>query len=226
MADFYPMMVNLKEKLCVVIGGGAIAERKVLGLLEAGADRLVVVSPLLTEELQRLAEMRSIRHKRREYKEEDLADAFLVFAATGNRTVNHSISLSAAGSGVLCNVADKAEEGAFITPAVVRRGDLLLAVTSGGASPSLIARIKRELEMNYGKELGTALPKLSLLRKQALEKEPDEKRRHAILKLAAQEILAYSRGESPAAERSGSVEEEIGGWLNRLQDIVEKGHEE
>ncbi|MBW7458288.1 hypothetical protein K0U00_30040, partial [Paenibacillus sepulcri] len=105
------------------------------------------------------------------------------------------------------------------------RGDLLLAVTSGGASPSLIARIKRELEMNYGKELGTALPKLGLLRKQTLEKEPDEKRRHAILKLAAQEILAYSRGESSAAERSGSTEEEIGSWLNRLQDIAEKEHE-
>ncbi|GGD54499.1 precorrin-2 dehydrogenase/sirohydrochlorin ferrochelatase family protein [Paenibacillus nasutitermitis] len=225
MADYYPMMVSLKGKRCVVFGGGAIATRKVKGLVESGADRVEIVSPDLSHELQQMVRIGAIVHRQREYKEEDLAEAFLIFAATDNYKVNQSIAMAAERSGLLCNAAHKAEEGTFVTPAVVRRGELLLAVATGGASPLLAARIKRDLEARYGEELVHDTARLKLLRERVQSEEPDEKRRQLILKLAVEDLFSNSSEVRSTVECLVSIDAEIGNWLRALQQKADRGHE-
>jgi precorrin-2 dehydrogenase/sirohydrochlorin ferrochelatase len=219
MAGYYPLMVSLAGKQCIVIGGGSVAERKVRGLLEAGADRVVVVSPLATAGLKRLAEDGSITLKLREYQEEDVTGAFLVFAATDERETNRSVSEAAARFGALVNAADEAAGGDFITPSVVRRGDLLLTVSTGGASPALAARIKRSLADSFSEEYGHLVERLGQLRERMLACEPDVKRRHAVLRLAAEEV------DQRTSESGGPFKEEsIDEWMNRLQCAVDGRH--
>ena len=154
MPGYYPLFVDLRGRRCVIIGGGIVAERKVRGLLDSGADEVIVVAPAATQGLSDLDARGSIQLLRREYQEEDLTGAFLVFAATDRREINEAVSMEGARLGLLVNVADRAEEGGFITPSVVRRGDLLLSVTTGGASPSLTALIRQKLAEQYGSDYG------------------------------------------------------------------------
>ncbi|QYR23364.1 bifunctional precorrin-2 dehydrogenase/sirohydrochlorin ferrochelatase [Paenibacillus sp. sptzw28] len=216
MARYYPLMVSLAGKQCIVIGGGVVAERKVQGLLEAGADHVVVISPAASEGLKRLVEDGSIALEQREYQEEDVAGAFLVFAATDERETNRSVSEAAVRFGALVNAADDAAGGDFITPSAVRRGDLLLTVTTGGASPALAARIKRKLAVSFSEEYGVLVARLGQLRERMLADESDEKRRHAVLRLAAEEAEQRIDGSGGPFK-----EESIDEWMKRLQCAVD-----
>lgn len=187
MNGYYPVMLQLRGRRCVIAGGGRVAERKVSGLIEAGADDVTVVSPQLTEQLEHWALSGKIRLERRLYIKSDTANAFLVFAATDNPAVNSQIAEDAKDAGALVGVMDQPEAGSFISPAAVRRGDLLIAVSAAGASPSLAARIKRELEQQYGEEYAAYAERLGRLRKRVMETVEDERRRSAVLRLAAEE---------------------------------------
>ncbi|CAH1204154.1 Precorrin-2 dehydrogenase [Paenibacillus plantiphilus] len=217
MVAYYPVMLDLNGKRCVVVGGGAVAERKVRGLLAAGANELIVVSPQATSGLEQLSAEGSILLKCREYLESDLFGAAIVFAATPIRSVNDAIATACRAAAIWVNVADLAEQGDFVTPAAVRRGELLIAITTGGASPALTARMKRELEALYGEDFAGRLALLRELRERMLAREPDEARRHAILRLAA-EIVAVG---NPAEVRA---DESIEDWIVKLGQTVDGRH--
>jgi precorrin-2 dehydrogenase/sirohydrochlorin ferrochelatase len=148
---FYPIHLNLSGRRCVVVGGGRVAERKVRGLLDAGGA-VVVVAPDATDGLRALAADGALRWVASRYERSHLDGAFLVLAATDDRMVNARVVDDANGAGILVNGADAPEDGSFITPALVRRGGLVLTATTSGGSPTLAAVVRERLETEYGAE--------------------------------------------------------------------------
>jgi siroheme synthase-like protein len=147
----YPVFLDLAGRPCVVIGGGAVAERKVEGLVAAGAE-VAVVSPELTAALAELAAAGRIRHVPRGYRRGDLAGFQLAFVATDDRGVNALVASEGHGRGVPVNAADDPEHCDFILPAVLRRGGVVIAVGTGGASPALAAVIRDEIARQITEE--------------------------------------------------------------------------
>lgn len=164
----YPVNLDLHGRLCVVAGGGAVAERKVRGLLAAGA-MVRVVSPELTAALQELALEGRITWLAQDFNPEDVADAFLVFAATDSAEVQEAVHSAARQMHCLVNRADAPELCDFHVPAVLRRGDLIVTVATSGASPALAAVLKARLEREIGDEYASLARLLSLLRPRLLE---------------------------------------------------------
>jgi siroheme synthase-like protein len=142
---YYPVLLDLAGRRCVMIGGGIIAGRRVDGLLTAGA-RVTVISPRLTRTLAALAAEGRIDHEAREYRDGDLDGADLAFVATDAGEVNAAVAREARARGVWINAADDPARCTFILPALVRRGDLTVAVATGGSSPALARAIREELE--------------------------------------------------------------------------------
>ncbi len=142
---YYPVNLNIKDKLCVVIGGGRVAERKVKNLLRYGA-RVRVVSPDLTDRLSKWVSQGKVHYSRSEYFASHLKEAFLVHAATSNRKVNAEIARDAARRRLLVNVADSATESTFILPAVVRKREISIAVSTNGLSPAKSVRIRDRIK--------------------------------------------------------------------------------
>jgi precorrin-2 dehydrogenase/sirohydrochlorin ferrochelatase len=150
----YPInVIGLERRHSVVIGGGNVAARKVAGLLEAGA-RVTVISPALAPELETLAEAGRVVFIGRDYCTGDLAGAFLAIAATDEPAVNQAVWQEAEQLGCLVNVVDDPAHSNFIVPAVVRRGDVSVAVSTGGASPALARHLRERLETLVGPEYG------------------------------------------------------------------------
>ena len=141
---YYPLCLEMAGRPCLVVGGGPVAERKVAGLLDAGAW-LTVVSPTATEALYAWARADRIRLVEREYAAADLAGHSVVFVATDDGRVNAAVARDARAAGVLINAADDPAHCDFILPAVVRRGDLTVAVSTGGASPALARTVRDEI---------------------------------------------------------------------------------
>ena len=138
---YYPINLNIKDRLCVVIGGGPVAERKVKNLLRYGG-RVRVVSPDLTDRLSKWASHGKMDYTRSEYRSGHLKGAFLVYAATSDRKVNAKIARDAVRRRLLVNVADAPAESAFILPAVVRKREISIAVSTDGISPAKSVRIR------------------------------------------------------------------------------------
>jgi len=157
---YYPIAVDIAGKKCVVAGGGEVALRKVRSLLEAGA-RVTVIAPDVDP---RLADIEGVDVVAREYRQGDAAGCALLFAATDDRSVNASAADDANRAGALVNVVDDPDLCSFIAPAVVRRGDLLIAVTTSGKSPALSRRIRMEIEERYGPEYAAFVDLLGGLR--------------------------------------------------------------
>ncbi len=146
MTDFrYPAVLSLCGRACLLVGGGAVAERKAEGLLDAGA-RLTVVSPRLTPRLLALAEDACLRWIPREYAEGDVAGFVLVVGATDDATVNARLAAEARECGAWVNCADDPAHCDFILPAVVRRGAMTVAVSTGGTSPAMARLLREALE--------------------------------------------------------------------------------
>ena len=143
----YPIFLDLSDRRCVVVGGGEVANRKARKLLQARA-RVTVISPEIGAELESVA----LEVHRRPYREGDLEGAYLAFAATDSREVNAAVAREANERGVPVNVADRPSEGDFALPSTLRRGRLQVAVSTGGASPTLARRIRDELEEVFGPE--------------------------------------------------------------------------
>jgi siroheme synthase-like protein len=142
---YYPVFLHLAGRRCVVIGGGTVGQRKVEGLLESGAN-VAVISPRLTEGLERLVREGVVQHIAREYQTGDLVDIDLAFATTDDGALNARIYGDARDNGVWINAADDPSHCDFILPAVIRRGDLIVGVSTGGASPALARAIREDLE--------------------------------------------------------------------------------
>ncbi len=148
---YYPVFLNVKGKKSVVVGGGQVALRKVRVLLEHGAN-VEVISPGLCPELAELAESEEVRVLNREYQAGDLKNAFVAIAATDNGTINQRVVAEARRRAVLVNVVDDAENSDFIVPSYLRRGEITIAVSTGGKSPALARKIRSKLEKELGDE--------------------------------------------------------------------------
>ena len=155
----YPIFAIIEDRPCLVVGGGAVGERKVQDLLVAGA-RVTVVSLSLTPALAELAAAGQIRYLNEDFSPDQLQGMVLVLAATDDPKVNARVSTAAQAQGIWVNVADDPEFCTFIVPAQVKRGDLTLAISTGGASPALARKLRQELQQRFGPEYG---PYLALL---------------------------------------------------------------
>jgi precorrin-2 dehydrogenase/sirohydrochlorin ferrochelatase len=198
---YYPAYLDLRERPCMVIGGGAVAERKALALLEAGAV-VTIISPMLTSKLHELSDSGKITYLQKQYEEKDISGEFLVIAATDSAEVNTLVASACRKKHVLVNVAVPPELGSFIVPSVVERGDLLIAISTSGASPALSKKIRQDIEQRYGTEYEILLEKLSAIRQRVLEEIPDEgKRRQVFQAIVDSDVIdLIKQGKMHAAE--------------------------
>ncbi len=164
---YYPVNLDLNSRRCVVIGGGEVAERKVERLLECGA-RVTVVGRDLTPALGERKAAGKLEHVDRDYEAGVLDGAFLVIGATDRGDVNVRISEDAMERGLLVNIVDDPDRCNFILPSLVRQGDLSIAVSTGGKSPALAKKLRKELEKQYGPEYQTLIGILGNLRRKIL----------------------------------------------------------
>ena len=178
----YPIFLDLDGKRCVVVGGGEVANRKARKLLQARA-KVVVISPNVKSELASMA----AEVRRRPYEEGDLEGAFLAFAATDHREVNAAVAGEAQKRGIPVNVADKPAEGDFALPSTLRRGQLQVAVSTGGASPTLAQRIRQELEGAFSLEWAGVVEELGKARRDGRKAEEE-------LEEVVEECLSRLRG--------------------------------
>lgn len=202
----YPITLHLAGKLCLVVGGGPVAERKALGLLEAAA-RVRVVSPTLTPTLQALSEAQRIETLLVPYDSAQLADVFLVFAATNHREVNARIAADAGRLNLLVNVADAPDDSAFLVPSTLRRGELCISISTGGNNPTLAARLGDELEARFGPEYGAFVELLGQMRdyiKKATDVPERRRAAHAHLLDAEADLRALLREGKHEAARSAA----------------------
>jgi precorrin-2 dehydrogenase/sirohydrochlorin ferrochelatase len=144
-SDDYPLVLRLAGRHCVVVGGGAVATRKVQGLLASGAT-ITVIAPDLSTELEDLVTAGRLRAERRPFEPAHLDGAVLAFAATNSREVNRAVAEAARVRGVLVNIADDPAHCDFTVPALVRRGEIALAVSTGGRSPAFARFLREQLE--------------------------------------------------------------------------------
>lgn len=160
---YYPIMLNIQGKRCVVIGGGNVALRKVRMLLDCGAN-VTVVSPKPHLGMAKLSEKKAIHLIHRNYKVGDLMDATIAVASTDVREINRTVAHEAKKLGILVNVVDDPRLSSFIPPSFFRRGNLTIAVSSAGTSPALARKIRTNLEKSFGKEYATLLSLISEVR--------------------------------------------------------------
>jgi len=179
MNNYYPIFVNLKDQPCTIIGGGKIAEGKVEGLLDAGAT-ITVISPALTPALQNLADEKQFTYIERIYQNGDLDGAFMVICATDQNDINHRVWLDASENHQLVNVVDDTPRCNFIAPAILRKGDLSIAISTGGKAPAMAVRLKEFLDKNIGPEYARFLELAGQLRSPLAKHIPDFETRKAL----------------------------------------------
>ncbi len=189
----YPIVLRLDGRRALVVGGGKVAARRVGGLLEAGA-RVVVVSPRFAPGFRRLVATRGVACIERSYRLDDVTGADLAIAATDDREVNARVRSDARQAGVPVCVVDDPEHSDFIVPAVVRRGDFLLAISSGGASPGLVGQLRRELDLLVPEDAAVLVRLLARARLQVRGAVADpDRRRDLLTRVLSVDLLAALR---------------------------------
>jgi precorrin-2 dehydrogenase/sirohydrochlorin ferrochelatase len=217
----YPVFVLLAGKPCLVVGGGQVAARKVQDLLTAGA-RVTVVSPALTPALAALAGRGEIRHLQGDFQEEQVAGMALVIGATDDMAVNARVSAAAQARGIWVNIVDQPELCTFIVPAQVRRGDLTLAISTGGASPALARRLREELEGRFGPEYGPYLALMQTIRTRVLEARRGDPDNAVLFKRLVDSPLREALGRGDLTEVRRILQEILGLILEAaaIEEIV------
>lgn len=172
--SYYPAMLDVTDRPCVIVGGGSVAERKAAALLEAGA-KVTVVSPTITGQFEAWEAEGKLEVLAQPYTVgmPILAKAWLIFTATDNAEVNAQVHAEAEALGKLVNVVDDAGASSFIVPSFMRRGELTIAVSTGGSSPAAAVVVRKQLELMFGEEYGSYLDLLHELRL-ALQKTVDD----------------------------------------------------
>jgi precorrin-2 dehydrogenase/sirohydrochlorin ferrochelatase len=203
---YYPVFLDVRGRRCIVVGGGKVAERKALALFDAGAD-LDLVSPELTPILRELARKGKITHHPKHFDEQDLAGAYLVIAATNDTAVNEVVARASKKAGILVNAATSPNEGTFVMPSVVERGDLLIAISTCGNSPALARKVREDLERSYGPEYGVFLEKMAMLRRRMLKEVADEDVRRKIYQAVVDSDVLYLLKAGQAHEADHRISE-------------------
>jgi siroheme synthase-like protein len=202
MISLFPLFLKLEGRRCLVVGAGFVAESKVQSLLDAGAE-IHVVAPEATAGIRRWADSGVIAWKQQAFSADDLAGAVLVITATSSSEINEAVFQEARRRGVLCNSVDDPERCDFYYGAVVRRGDLQIAISTAGHSPALAQRLRLRLEGQFGPEYGRWLDQLGRIRQQLLKSNINPEERKAVLhRLASQEAFD---AEHFASKQRGSV---------------------
>jgi len=169
--DYFAAFLDLRGRRCLVVGGGEVGERKARALLEYGAH-VIVVSPTVTAGLAALAVVGRIVERLRPFRRADLRGCALVMAATGDPVVDDAVAALAHRARALVNVADRPERCDFILPSVLQRGDLQIAVSTGGRSPALAREIRRRLETMFGPEYAELIARTGRARQAARAAAP------------------------------------------------------
>ncbi|MDY6912202.1 MAG: bifunctional precorrin-2 dehydrogenase/sirohydrochlorin ferrochelatase [Chloroflexota bacterium] len=167
--SYYPIFLDIKGKRCVVIGGGTVALRKVNMLLDHGAS-VELISPEICTEISELAKSSAVKTRHREYQHGDLEGASAVIAATNDSDVNEKIANEATERGILINVVDVPRLSSFIVPSYLRRGDLTIAVSTGGKSPALARKIRSELEKSFREEYAILVSLIEEVRSELMDR--------------------------------------------------------
>ena len=167
---YYPVNLDIQNRKCLVVGGGAVGTRKVMMLLDCGA-KVTVVSNEVTQQLFELADNGSIVLKKRPFQISDLNKMFLAIGATDNPELNRQIHTEAERLGILCNIADRPEVCNFILPAIVSRGDLIIAISTSGKSPAFAKKIRKDLEKEFGAEYAEFLKLMGGIRNKLLSQD-------------------------------------------------------
>jgi precorrin-2 dehydrogenase len=207
---FYPLFMDLADRAVLVVGGGAVAERKVESLLEAGA-RVTLVAPEITMSLQALADSATIQLLKRGFSENDLEGALLVISATDDVTIQQQVAAAARKRNILVNTVDQPRLCDFIVPAVIRRGDVILAISTGGKSPALAAALRAKLENVITDDTARAAQVLGQIRSEVHAKFSDAvRRKEAFERIVNSGILDWISEYDDAAA------------LKRARDIIEE----
>lgn len=190
---YYPLFLDLRDKRCLVVGGGGVGMRKAAGLVECGA-RVTVIEPSPSKRLQSMTRDGDLELSARPYEEAALEGVLLVFAATGDAALNRRIARDARRRGLLCNIVDRPARGNFILPAVMRRGDLTVAVSTSGHSPAMAKRLRQRFEEQFGDEYAEFLRLLGAVRQRLLEQGHDPELHKSLFEqLIDSELLALIR---------------------------------
>jgi precorrin-2 dehydrogenase/sirohydrochlorin ferrochelatase len=198
---YYPLFLDLRNKKAVVVGGGRVAERKVKALLNCQA-RVRLISPKITPALKRRVDQGKLVWRPRSFRGGDLQGAFLVFAATDDPKLNRLIAAQAQKNHQLANVANLPLASSFLVPAVIRRGSLLIAISTSGFSPALAKKIRQELGLAFGREFSDFLNILGKVRLALSAEMPVQARRQKILsRLVRSEVLDLIRSGHPHLAR-------------------------
>ena len=172
MNTYYPVYIELRDQPCTVVGGGKLAEEKVLGLLVVHA-KVTVISAKITSHLQQLVAENQIVYIPRTYQHDDLANAFMVICATDNTEINSQVWDEASAAHKLVNVVDDTPHCNFIAPAILRNGDLTIAISTSGKAPALAVRLKERLQKELGHEYAHFLELAGHLREPLAQHIPD-----------------------------------------------------
>jgi uroporphyrin-III C-methyltransferase/precorrin-2 dehydrogenase/sirohydrochlorin ferrochelatase len=203
---YYPVLLDLRGRRVVVIGGGTVAEGKVAPLIEAGAD-VTVIAPVLTPGLSLTVRERKLTHLARQYAPGDLIDAHLAIAATDDPEVNHAVHAEAEDRRIPINVVDDPPYCGFILPSIMRQGDLVVAVSTSGNAPALAVRIRERLERELGEEYGQFLELAGSIRVPLAARFPDfQIRKRLWYRLVDSDVLALLRAGDAARARERIAE--------------------
>ncbi len=165
---YYPIFIKLDGKTALVVGGGRVAQRKIETLLEYGAS-VHIISKGLTDRLKQLVEDGDIRHMGEKFEDKHLDGTFLVIAATDDEKLNHEISETAQKRGLLINAVDQPPDCNFIVPSIVKKGDLILAISTSGKSPALAKKLRKQMDGQFDSEYEAFLVLMGCLRKEVLK---------------------------------------------------------
>lgn len=216
MSQRYAMMVDLKRRPCLVVGGGRVAERKAKSLIESGAH-VKLVSPTATPRIREWAFAGEIDWLNRTYRKEDNDNQFLVIAATNDKNVNRQVHQAAILRKQWVNVADQPELCNFTVPATVRRGNLQIHISTNGACPAVTKKIRCELEEIYGGEYELYLDLMQEIRKIIQMKVTDNRLRYQLLKeLVSEQWIRLCR-EEPTEARDKMLN-----WLEEMMTVSEE----
>ena len=195
MTSLFPMFMKLAGKQCLVVGAGKVGEPKIGGLIDTDA-RIHVVAISATDQVREWADAGKIELELRAFSSSDLDDKFLAVVATASRSLNERIYLEAQQSGVLCNVVDVPEYCDFFYPAVVQRGNLQIAISTAGQSPSLAQKLRQQLERQFGAGYAAWVEQLGETRRIVLASDLDKERKLELLhSLASREAFEAAVAE-------------------------------